>query len=77
MLKTLGPAAASGGKPFFIAAGFHRPHLPFTVPQSFLDLYPLEDIRLPSNGYAPIDMPEIGTYDIEHKQKNAQSCGLN
>ena len=60
LLKTLGTAAHNGGKPFFIAAGFHRPHLPFTVPQSFLDLYPLQGVRMPDNDYAPVDMPEIG-----------------
>ena len=34
-------------KPFFLACGIFRPHLPWYVPQRFFDRYPLEEIRLP------------------------------
>jgi iduronate 2-sulfatase len=34
-------------KPFFIAAGFLRPHEPFRAPQKFYDLYPPDKIVLP------------------------------
>ncbi len=34
-------------KPFFLAVGFHRPHLPLVAPAEFFDLYPLESIQLP------------------------------
>lgn len=30
---------AQEGKPFFVAAGFHKPHLPWTAPARFFDLY--------------------------------------
>ena len=32
-IQRLAPAARSGEQPFFIAVGFHRPHLPFYAPQ--------------------------------------------
>lgn len=35
-------------KPFFLAMGFTRPHLPWYVPQKYFDLYPLDKITLPS-----------------------------
>jgi choline-sulfatase len=34
-------------KPFFLAVGFHRPHLPLVAPAKYFDLYPLDAIRLP------------------------------
>jgi uncharacterized sulfatase len=38
---------AKGGKPFFIASGFFRPHTPFIAPKKYFDLYPLDQIKLP------------------------------
>jgi iduronate 2-sulfatase len=35
-------------RPFFIGAGFYRPHCPFIAPQKYFDLYPLEAIRPPA-----------------------------
>jgi uncharacterized sulfatase len=35
-------------KPFFIAAGFYRPHCPYIAPKKYFDLYPLDKIILPN-----------------------------
>jgi arylsulfatase A-like enzyme len=34
-------------KPFFMALGISKPHLPFYVPQAYFDRHPLESITLP------------------------------
>lgn len=34
-------------KPFFMAVGFVRPHVPWHAPQKWFDLHPLESIKLP------------------------------
>ena len=39
-------------KPFFLACGIFRPHLPWYVPGKYFDLYPLDKIKLPE---APAD----------------------
>jgi arylsulfatase A-like enzyme len=34
-------------KPFFLAAGFSAPHIPWFVPKEYYDMYPLDQIQLP------------------------------
>ncbi|MFT5109545.1 MAG: arylsulfatase A-like enzyme [Pseudoalteromonas tetraodonis] len=36
---------AHGDKPFFIACGIQKPHVPFLAPQKYFDLYPQDQIR--------------------------------
>ncbi|MDW7692283.1 sulfatase [Flammeovirgaceae bacterium SG7u.111] len=41
------------GQPFFLGLGFFKPHLPFTAPAKYWDLYEREDIPLTPNNYLP------------------------
>ncbi|MHC4745676.1 MAG: sulfatase-like hydrolase/transferase, partial [Planctomycetota bacterium] len=48
-------------KPFFLATGIYRPHLPWYVPQKYFDLYPLERIELPEVKEDDLnDVPDAG-----------------
>jgi len=38
---------AAAGKPFFLAAGFHKPHVPLTAPKEFFDLFDPARMPLP------------------------------
>ena len=44
--------------PFFLAVGFHRPHLPFVAPKRYWDLYDREQFPLPSHA-KPAGAPAI------------------
>jgi arylsulfatase A-like enzyme len=44
-------------KPFFLALGFYKPHLPFTAPKKYWDNYKREDISLPDNYKQPESTP--------------------
>ncbi|QEL19472.1 sulfatase [Limnoglobus roseus] len=43
-IKQLG---AKHDKPFFVAVGLHKPHMPWNVPKKYYDLFPLDSIELP------------------------------
>ena len=46
------------GKPFFLACGFWKPHLPFNAPKKYWDLYKREEIPLATNRFRPEGLPE-------------------
>ena len=52
--------ASTMGVPFFVAVGYHRPHLPWDVPQHFYDLYPDGDIQLADHNTPPSDYNVTG-----------------
>ncbi|MEN1678979.1 MAG: sulfatase [Planctomycetota bacterium] len=54
---------SAGEKPFFIASGFYKPHLPFVTPQEFWSLYPSDAIQLPDNMFFPRNLDRAFRYN--------------
>ncbi|KAK2849511.1 hypothetical protein Q5P01_009345 [Channa striata] len=50
---------AGGSDPFFLAVGFHKPHIPFRIPQEYLSLYPLEQMTLAPDPDVPRRLPPV------------------
>lgn len=50
--------AKDQGTPFFITAGFTKPHLPFNAPKKYWDFYDRDDFELASNPYRPHGAPQ-------------------
>ena len=50
---------ADAEQPFFLAVGFIRPHLPFTPPKKYWDLYHREEIPLAKNPRLPTAAPSM------------------
>lgn len=46
------------GKPFFLACGFIRPHMPFYAPKKYWDLYQRDKIDIADNRYRPTGAPK-------------------
>ncbi len=51
------------GKPFFLAVGFLKPHLPFNAPEKYWKMYSPEDIRMPGNPEPPEKAPEASLHN--------------
>ncbi|XP_055455572.1 iduronate 2-sulfatase isoform X2 [Psammomys obesus] len=49
----------SSVSPFFLAVGYHKPHIPFRYPKEFQKLYPLENITLAPDPSVPDGLPAV------------------
>ena len=62
---------ATKQKPFFLAVGFYKPHLPFCAPKKYWDLYDRENIAMPENYYPPKRVPEDACHTSGELRKYA------
>ncbi len=46
-------------KQFFIAAGLHKPHLPWVAPKKYFDMYPPDKIELPRTPAADVESKPV------------------
>ena len=47
------------GAPFFLGVGFQKPHLPFTAPKRYFDLYDPDALDLPDSPQRPKGAPDL------------------
>ena len=52
-----------GDKPFFLALGFLKPHLPFNAPKKYWDMYKPEKIDLADNPFRPKGAPDAALHN--------------
>uniref|UniRef100_A0A665TC34 Iduronate 2-sulfatase n=1 Tax=Echeneis naucrates TaxID=173247 RepID=A0A665TC34_ECHNA len=50
---------ANDSVPFFMAVGFHKPHIPFRIPQEYLSLYPIDQMTLAPDPDVPKLLPPV------------------
>ena len=65
-LRAKGPRSGSDTRPrpYFLAVGLHKPHVPFKFPKKFLDIYPLDSIVMPADPYRDVAYNKAGDRNV-------------
>jgi iduronate 2-sulfatase len=50
-------------KPFFLAVGYHKPHLPFVAPKKYWDLYSEDELQLATHPFPGRNVPSCALHD--------------
>ncbi|ELT96484.1 hypothetical protein CAPTEDRAFT_216014 [Capitella teleta] len=51
--EIIGNHSQNNSTPFFLFAGFKKPHLPLIVPEEYFDLYPIKEMKRAPNEHRP------------------------
>lgn len=64
---------AAEGKPFFLGAGFYKPHTPYVAPKKYFDLYDINKIKVPTvpDGYFDT-IPEPAKQSLIRRKSEAE-----
>ena len=70
---------ADRDRPFFIAAGFHKPHQPWVAPASFFEQHPISEVMLPvepADDRSDIPAAAVGGYpeDPDHSDEQKRQA---
>lgn len=79
-LKAAKERLEKDGTPFFVAAGFARPHMPFSAPKKYWDLYDHDKLPMPQYEELPVGAPavagkrggEVTNYEPVPEDRNAK-----
>lgn len=65
-VKAIAALRENKDRPFFLALGFYKPHLPFIAPKKYWDMYPSEDVPVATNRQPPKDAPPFAATNWGH-----------
>ncbi|XP_068203216.1 iduronate 2-sulfatase isoform X2 [Palaemon carinicauda] len=58
-VKWLENRSLMGNQPFFMAVGFHKPHIPLKFPKRFTDFYPIDTVPMPPDDDYSKGLPSV------------------
>ena len=64
-------------RPFFLAVGYWRPHLPFSAPKKYWDLYDRAALPMPSSTQWPAHMPAVAGSGWEELKRYTDGARAN
>lgn len=64
-------------QPFFLAIGFHKPHIPFQFPRKYLDSHRLDKFLLPDEDFKPFGLPDVAWNPFNDLRKRHDVAALN
>jgi iduronate 2-sulfatase len=69
---------AGGTKqPWFLAVGYHKPHIPLKYPEKYRSLYPLDSVPLPTARTKPEKMPAVAWDSWDDVRSRDDVASLN